>query len=573
MKKILMVFLFLYQSALADDVIQIPILPCQIEGSPTFDKDGVAVGEAEKSLLRRVQRANELWLPQAEIEFFVPWSIRRGPFSGIPINDPQPPPEGNGKLGDIDPQGFEGSAVIAQCEKEWSEIEEIIDENISGHALINMRFTLSSEGGVAELKRPCGFWGDICQDPSQLGVNDGVAMIVIDDECWTGNNVCFENIVTQSELEVILPHELGHSLYLGHGNGLDDDNDGIFDSCCDDEPDTDITNLMTGTGVNSQSTQITSEQRERARAFARLVPGARIVTSTGIINADVIADYQVDSVSETTNGDLDLVWVSFAKNNATKLVTVSHKLLGQIPRSGEYKFVGFFDLDENIATGGSSKDLGFSTGFRGSEFVTEVTITHVVGLSDMIQKVHGRAWVYHGSDFAEITPHPMIKARVVQYHEIETNNRVFDRVSIDVPLEFLGNIEPKLRMQAYADQLNQSRRIDYLPDEGKESAVTLRIIPPEINTCSVLVKQERTEMQVNIEGKGFKSNGEAVILLDDKLITTVKVGAHGRFNVPIKIGKKSTNEFHVVKVRTESVYEPTLGSPTCSLNTEFKQSL
>ena len=82
----------------------------------------------------------------------------------------------------------------------------------------------------------------------------------------------------------VVAHELAHTMMLGHGNGLDDNADGLlpptlgrrrFDEYCDVkgsmEDTTGGTLMLPGADKN-----LTPLQREMARATARLVPGATL---------------------------------------------------------------------------------------------------------------------------------------------------------------------------------------------------------------------------------------------------------------------------------------------------------
>ena len=73
-------------------------------------------------------------------------------------------------------------------------------------------------------------------------------------------------------LAPIVAHELGHDLLLGHGDGLDNDLDGVWDEFCDAGETNTGTSLM---DVNpGNSTSIALQQRDLATAAATVVPTA-----------------------------------------------------------------------------------------------------------------------------------------------------------------------------------------------------------------------------------------------------------------------------------------------------------
>jgi len=78
--------------------------------------------------------------------------------------------------------------------------------------------------------------------------------------------------------QFILPHELGHTLGLGHGDGLDDDCNGVWDSDCDPtEMEAGPQTLMTAEG--GATSFLTPLQLDRARVYATKSLPAAAATS------------------------------------------------------------------------------------------------------------------------------------------------------------------------------------------------------------------------------------------------------------------------------------------------------
>lgn len=105
---------------------------------------------------------------------------------------------------------------------------------------------------------------DICQDPASGSLSDSPPYIVIRDNAA---------ILDNDPVDHILAHDLGHALFLGHGNGLDDDGDGFVDECCDSDEDQNQLPLSLMSPQGS-SKVITQPQMNMAREIAKKIPGA-----------------------------------------------------------------------------------------------------------------------------------------------------------------------------------------------------------------------------------------------------------------------------------------------------------
>lgn len=281
---------------------QVPVRICVLEGSvlAAGKKPGELIaGTAILDLLKSVN--GDIWFPQAQIAFST--SID----TGFPVvKDPSPPPnQGCGSLGDLDSSGFangDGPFAETACANGWQE---------------------KYPGRVG---MPVIFARDFCNSGPAKGGAPGpsVALQVKsrlqgsgqrgDDLCGVPKRLTAADIMNQNRRPFViliepakaarardnLAHELGHNLFLGHGNGLDDNKDGRpagtrgpsprrYDHYCDPgwllPPDNVVLaedanvrfvdceragSLMqeSGTCPNLQPLQV-----ETARGVARLMPG------------------------------------------------------------------------------------------------------------------------------------------------------------------------------------------------------------------------------------------------------------------------------------------------------------
>jgi hypothetical protein len=136
-----------------------------------------------------------------------------------------------GELGDtLDPDvdDEERQLLSDACAAAWQALDEAFDESLTGPVAVNIREFVNQFGLQAPLKGfaiPPGLSanstdpGDICNTPpiNILAANG------------PGNLVVVDNQTTSDPDELIVAHELGHVLWLRHGNGVDDDGDGRYD--------------------------------------------------------------------------------------------------------------------------------------------------------------------------------------------------------------------------------------------------------------------------------------------------------------------------------------------------------
>ena len=232
--------------------------------------------------LARVNR--EIWYRQAQIAFSTASDI------AIPvIEDPIRPPAGHYQVGDVNGDGdpFEAAQAADLCRAAWR------FSGRPGIPVVNARQLADSAADGLAPPPDFGLWVD---GPSPLTGKRG------DDLCGFPTRVTRADTAGQfvvlrdhdrlDQPVSALAHELGHTLFLGHGNGLDDDRDGRgqglpgprrYDEYCD--PDTDVaedraTPFTTCEASHSlmhrmaSCTNLRPLQIETARGVALVAPGA-----------------------------------------------------------------------------------------------------------------------------------------------------------------------------------------------------------------------------------------------------------------------------------------------------------
>jgi len=257
----------------------VPVRWCVVEGSPAL----VSGADTDALLLLRLAGATwNIYNPDPNPDSFnrpgsntlIGLSSRipnqRNPFQRIA--DPCPPSANcPGELGDIlDEMPFrsdEEDAVISACRAAW---RTNLPDN-TGIIAVNVRRLVGRSGaptgtlGVTAMPYACNaiISANICRDPKITNPGD-MAAVILTDASFTGSSDDF-----------LVAHEFGHALGLGHGDGIDNNGNGVFDECCDpSEIDTGKSLMSAGNG----SLTITELQQEVARAIAFVTPGTRYET-------------------------------------------------------------------------------------------------------------------------------------------------------------------------------------------------------------------------------------------------------------------------------------------------------
>ena len=187
-------------------------------------------------------RATEFW-DDADTGF-VSVVAKQGVVKGVPvIRDPDPTRtqfEQTGDISDIDT--FESGQVALECHRAWRSLAP----KLEGPVVITARRFIEEDQGVtsdtlAGTSQPAfqlqrvpvpgagGRGDDLCGEPRQLSSNDVFEIDGVNSEHvdvgWLviAQPSQFTNLEHRSRA---LAHELGHILFLGHGNGADDNGDG-----------------------------------------------------------------------------------------------------------------------------------------------------------------------------------------------------------------------------------------------------------------------------------------------------------------------------------------------------------
>jgi hypothetical protein len=574
--------------------VQVPLRWCAIRGTTAVSNPGM-FGEPNTDvvLVQRSRRAsNYLWLPGAGVFFrsAIPAAVPSASANFPVIDDPRPPlgsgvieegGPGPGVKGDIlQPTNAATYAEFleagAECAEEWDKLALARGIPLSGPIALNVRRFVDARGtpttALGNALDPVVSFSattpppppaDCKNPPAGLNLADGGFMGVVD---FSTVAALFPSAANQTDL-LVVAHELGHVLKLGHGNGLDDDGDVLYDEFCDNatrfsppgedplRPPGSIMHPVTS-GVNYT---VTTRQRQTARAIASVTPGFMIDPPLELVPGDTLSDQRVDHSLDVKSASVDMTGVSLAINAERKRVILSHTLFGLVSKGmtarrsakkrSPTRYVAFLDLDSNRATGGRPAELGFRTRFKGAELVTRVLVKG--------RRATPRAWRFEGGRFADVTDR-RVTATVSSPVGGEMPFPTYDVVSAQLPAEVVGRVGSRVRLQAKA--AGKGKWVDILPGERRVSrrdrpkgSVPLFMFQPKFPVCTTSPKVVRPGDVVTIKAAGFKRRGEEVqVMIGDELVANLKLRRRGIMSADVAIPETTSEGPRLITVVVEN---------------------
>jgi RTX calcium-binding nonapeptide repeat (4 copies) len=524
------------------DTIFVPLRWCAIEGSPAVTNPaGVGEPDTDNVLWRRHERATDnIWLPGARISFrsaMIREAFAMADFPIIP--DPDRPPPGAGVEGDIDHStSAELLDARAACLSAWDDLEMTLGVNIEGTVAINLRRFVNADGTTSNL---AGF-GTF--SISYTGPNPCTGQIVSNNY----GDGPFASVIDNSFTlpgdphDALLAHELGHSLFLGHGNGLDDDADGFFDACDgqffnasppEESPTASPASLMTS-GLGSEV--VTTRQRGTtaasatgsqagARGVAKVTSGTTFDPAANLLPGAVTADSRTDSVHDVTADAIDLVSAGISRNSVAKRIGFWHTLFGTIPREGRFRYLLFGDLDNDPGTGGAPSNVGFSTNFPGAELITSITVRSKPGVGRIVTPA---VWRFEAGGFVKL-PDNRITPILSRTVEQETHVALFDSATVEIPSALVPPVADEVRFEAVAQGPTiEGKGLDRLPDESLDViGLPLFVAEPDFATAVTTPTHVKPGDTVTVDVEGLAPNAEIHLLLGPNEITKDFTGDDG----------------------------------------------
>lgn len=268
---------------------QVPVRACVLQGADlgaepdqVTGQDGqgtaaVAAAPAQARITGLLDAAMmAVWTPRATITF--PLAARVGGPSHIPIVAlTYSNPEGR-TAGTIRMAGLKNELAdaITLCRAAWAPYDDgVVVVWARDLVTDNGRAPAPDHGATRGLGAavPRSRFDAVCADPSGVTADELAAVGVVVAEPSR-----FGPRGRSSDPVLVLAHELGHALLLGHGDGADGDGDGRWDDICDpdEDPEAQPFTVMTQ-GVDADG--LTPGQIAWARAVAARYHGAIVPAS------------------------------------------------------------------------------------------------------------------------------------------------------------------------------------------------------------------------------------------------------------------------------------------------------
>jgi len=543
----------------------VPLRWCAVEGSPSEMNPGnMGFTDTDSIFIHRMQSANDhFWIQGAEIAFHSAFTYRVEDDVSFPsIPDHYLPPNGVGSSGDInlDRYGFyEGSIApielvhqVADCEMAWDALELEHDTNLEGIIAVNVNRFVNASGsqsttvGIATSSIACeparSTTMAICTDLNTMSENIGT-FVALEDASYD------QDLESQDFQDVTLAHELGHTLFLGHGDGLDNDENGLFDSCCDANENESATpySLMSPYSNQASSRVITALQKDWARTVASKTPGILIDPPAYYVDGKVISDRRVDPIQDTDNVAVDLVWAGLSKNQYTKTMVVSFKLLGILEGGLDNQYVMFLDLDNDTRTGGNPDDLGFTTGFQGAEAVVAVT---VLNKDDSKEKVLEPAlWVEKDGEFAEVSD-SRLTAVATTIYEAESRVPLFEIISLEFSATKIRPIGDIVHFQAIS-QNTEGVIFDFLPDPENAVGAVLHMTPPQYPGCAPSQSKAVPGESIAVEAWGLIPDQEVEVYAARQILAVGESDREGDALLDVLLPKDINTGQQLITIRSQ----------------------
>lgn len=538
-------FLLLLPASMArgGDLRSVPLRWCACLGSPAVaNPAGAGEVNTVDVLWRRHERASDrTWIPGAGITFRSAMTQAVANSSGFPLI---PDGGGPGVQGDVlDPNidASEMNALVAKCVAKWDSLAAANGTTLPGPVALNINRFVNSSGQPVTL-RGRGWMsfntngGDYCRMPSVLTSTHDQAVVVADNQTFPDPD------------ELLLAHELGHMLGCDHGNGLDDNMNGVFEwSGCDPG---EISGTATPLSVMSDPDRakvVTSLQRTYTREVARATPGSNL-DPPGVIITDVVGDQRSDPVGDVADPSVDMMYVDLSNNTALGATAFSFRLLGAIPEEARRQYAVFLDLDGNAATGGSPSTLGFPTAFEGAEIVGLVSISPIIIKFDPAQgrSVLPTVWRFNGTTFVTVSDPNILAFARSPFGEPPAPTH--EDVTLQVPNSILGSLASRVRMQAISHQLDGAGETDRLPGTSPDAGLDYRPVAPQYPICNLVPPQVRKGQIATVEVSGLYRDFPLEVILGDALVARGQTDAAGSAQIPFRVPFNATEGPRLVTV-------------------------
>jgi YVTN family beta-propeller protein len=356
-------------------------------------------------------------------------------------------------------------------------------------------------------------------------------------------------------------HELGHTLMLGHGNGLDDDRNGTFppnpgyrdyDSYCDSKgfdpmsqipvedvpgPCPQFSSVMVEGGSCEFLQELQIEQSQEIASVAPGHSGGAADPSGALLN-----NAGCSAPPCGLPGEIYLEKLGIAENVSPATTGFALRVFSPVSNTLNAQYAIVADLDNDATTGCAASDAGIAVAFQGAELATVVEVTPGVQPSVAVQ-----VWKCAGGAFMQVTD-PAISATATSSFMSETPNSLLKGIiTANVPNGVRGAMSSEIRAVAISSQLISGGAFDQLP-RTSASGGAVPLSPPDLPSCSLKKTNEEPGAQDIVMATGLSPSAPVEVALAGRVLQTGTTDASGTATVTFTVPANARPGLRLVTV-------------------------
>ncbi len=468
---------------------------------------------------------------------------------------------------------LEYNLATAACDAAWDDLQDTWDTPLPGQIAVNIHRFRNPDGNLDGLKgRATGSafnaGASLCDmPPTGVTSASGGAVIGIDNQNFasseSGSNIAFEE-----NNERMIAHELGHNVFLWHGDGLDNDGNGVFDQACDSAENTCLapTTFMSSSSCGSYSTAMTSDQGDHAGIVAAQYDGQVTDPPNQLIAGPVISDGRTDPPLDVEDGQIDLTRVMVLDDRGQERTEVLHFTREPVTADTGVarEYLTLIDLDGLPETGGEPASIGFPSELAGADLALKVRYTRPPGSEfpspvPTIWFARDGEWAECSTDFSRFCGLVRAEIRPMLGGDDDLDRRDLHRptvsgtaVAITFPSRLRSDFTQASRLQAIAQVIklgppDEVVEIDRLPQQA-DRARAIRVREARYPICGVEPTSARPGEFVTLLAEDMQSNVTVKAFVGDRRVGEGQTDANGAVSISIQVPFETPRGMRLVTI-------------------------